>query len=189
MKSNVKTEIAILGGGCFWCTEAIFKMLGGVSSVLPGYAGGRSGAGGEKPTYEEVSGGKTGYAEVIQIIYDPQLITYYDLLTVFFASHDPTTLNRQGNDVGTQYRSIIFYTSDAQKKEAEDFVKELNASNKEGRPIVTELKPLEKFYEAENYHQDYFAKNSGNPYCELVINPKLEKVQQKFAKLLRTHAS
>ncbi|MDO8594257.1 MAG: peptide-methionine (S)-S-oxide reductase MsrA [bacterium] len=198
----MKNEIAVFGGGCFWCTEAVFKMLRGVSSVLPGYAGGstiRQAHGGESgrttgspqaaPTYEEVSGGRTGHAEVIQVTYNPELITYNDLLTVFFASHDPTTLNRQGNDVGTQYRSVIFYTSEVQKKEAEDFIQELNASSKEGKVIVTELAPLQIFYEAENYHKDYFAKHPENPYCELIINPKLEKVQQKFAKLLKTHAS
>lgn len=183
--TNLKTETAIFGGGCFWCTEAIFKMLHGVLSVLPGYAGGTV----AHPTYEQVSSGRTGHAEVIHITYNPQLITYRNLLTVFFASHDPTTVNRQGNDIGTQYRSVIFYTTDAQKKEAEDFVKELNASHKTGEPIVTELQPLATFYEAENYHRDYFATHPDTPYCELVINPKLEHVQQKFAELLKSHSS
>jgi peptide-methionine (S)-S-oxide reductase len=175
-----KKEIAVFGGGCFWCTEAVFKMLRGVSSVLPGYAGGTT----KNPTYGDVSGGKTGHAEVIQIEYNPKLIRYQDLLTVFFGSHDPTTLNRQGNDIGTQYRSVIFYTTPEQKKVAEEFIKEINDSNERGKPLVTELSPLDVFYEAENYHRDYFATHPGNPYCEVVINPKLEKVQKQFANLL-----
>lgn len=179
----MKKEIAVFGGGCFWCTEAVFKMLRGVLSVVPGYAGGTT----EQPTYETVSGGRTGHAEVIKITYDSPQITYNDLLTVFFASHDATTVNRQGNDVGGQYRSVIFYTTQAQKKAAQDFIKEINASHKEGKLIVTELKPLEAFYKAEEYHKDYYATHPGNPYCELVINPKLEKVQKQFAALLKAH--
>ncbi len=174
------TETAIFGGGCFWCTEAVFKMLKGVKSVDPGYAGGET----KNPTYIQVSNGDTGHAEVIKIEYDPSVITYHDLLTVFFATHDPTTLNRQGADVGTQYRSVIFTTNDAQAKEAPAFIKELNDSNEMGAPIVTEVMPLPKFYEAESYHKDYYANNPGNRYCEIVINPKLEKVQKKFAELL-----
>lgn len=174
-------KVVVLGGGCFWCTEAVFKMLKGVISVSPGYAGGEK----VNPTYEEVSRGTTGHAEVIQIEYDPTSIAFKTLLTVFFATHDPTTRNRQGNDVGTQYRSIILYGDDEQKKEAEDFVQELNDSNEEGRPIVTEIEALKKFYEAENYHKDYYARNQDNPYCEVIINPKLEKVQKKFAELLK----
>ena len=197
MKESTKKEIAVFGGGCFWCTEAVFKMLRGVSSVLPGYAGGTS----ENPTYEQVSGGKTGHAEVIHIEFDPSAVKFSDLLTVLFASHDPTTLNRQparpddsgrsggGNDVGTQYRSVIFYTTPEQKKKAEDFIKALNASHEMGKSIVTELAPLTIFYEAENYHKDYFATHPDNPYCELVINPKLQKVQQKFAELLKKSMS
>ncbi|MEK7180567.1 MAG: peptide-methionine (S)-S-oxide reductase MsrA [Patescibacteria group bacterium] len=177
MKEN---KIAVFGGGCFWCTEAVFKMLKGVVSVSPGYAGGNK----ENPTYEEVSSDTTGHAEVIQIEYDPKIIPFQTLLTVFFATHDPTTRNQQGNDVGTQYRSIILYLDDIQRKEAEDFIQELNDSNEEGRPIITEIEPLKKFYEAENYHKDYYARNQDNPYCEVVINPKLEKVQKKFAELL-----
>ncbi len=175
------SEIAVFGGGCFWCTEAVFKMLAGITSVMPGYAGGAK----SNPTYEDVCGGDTGHAEVVRIEYDPALISYETLLTVFFAAHDPTTPNRQGNDVGEQYRSVIFYTNDEQKKTAEEFIKKLNQSAEEGAPIATEVKPLEKFYEAENYHRDYYANNRGNPYCQAVINPKLEKVQQKFAGLLR----
>ena len=180
-----KSQIVVLGGGCFWCTEAVFsagggKMFTGIISVMPGYAGGTT----ENPTYEHVCSGTTGHAEVIRIEYDPAKITYQDILTVFFGSHDPTTLNRQGNDVGSQYRSVIFYTTPKQKEETEQFIKEINDSNSMGKPIVTAVEPLMKFYEAENYHQDYFAKNRGNPYCEVIINPKLEKVQEKFAELL-----
>lgn len=174
------TEIAVFGGGCFWCTEAVFKMMKGVSSVLPGYAGGTV----PSPTYEQVSNGNTGHAECVQIEYDPTQVKYHDLLLVFFGSHDPTTINRQGNDVGTQYRSIIFYTTPEQKTEAEKFIADINASNKMGAPVVTDLEPLETFYVAEHYHQDYFAKNSGNSYCQIIINPKLEKVQKEFANLL-----
>lgn len=162
------------GGGCFWCTEAVFKMLKGVSKVLPGYMGGTV----PNPTYEQVCGGKTGHAEVVLVEYDPNVIKIEDLLTVFFASHDPTTKDRQGNDVGTQYRSVIFYED--QKETIEKFIKDL------GIPAVTELEPATTFYEAENYHHDYFATHPGNPYCEIIINPKLEKVQEKFANLLKT---
>lgn len=176
-----KIEQAVFGGGCFWCTEAVFKMLKGVVSVEPGYAGGRK----ENPGYEEVSGGETGHAECVKIEFDPDLISYETLLTVFFASHDPTTLNRQGNDIGTQYRSVIFYSDLGQKAKAEEFIKNINASNKEGKEIVTEIAPLEKFYLAENYHKNYFANNESNPYCQIVINPKLEKVQKQFANLLK----
>ena len=182
-KNQGKKEIAVFGGGCFWCTEAVFKMLKGIYSVLPGYAGGNK----PNPTYEEVSSGRTGHAEVIRIEYDPEAVKYDDLLTVLFGSHDPTTLNRQGNDVGTEYRSVIFYTTPEQKSEAEKFIKKINESNPEGRPVVTEVVPLTTFYEAENYQRDYFATHPGNPYCEIIINPKLEKVQKEFAKLLKTN--
>ena len=178
---NKDVAVAVFGGGCFWCTEAVFKMLRGVVAIAPGYAGGKK----ENPTYEDVSSGSTTHAEVIHIKYNPKQISYRDLLTVFFGSHDPTTMNKQGNDVGAQYRSVILYTSESQKTEAEAFIKELNASNKEGAPIVTEVKPLLSFYEAEDYHHDYFAKNPNEGYCQLVINPKLDKVKAKFAKLLK----
>ena len=181
----MQNEIAIFGGGCFWSTEAVFKMLKGVSSVQPGYAGGTM----EKPTYEDVSRGNTGHAEVIHIEYDPKQVSYETLLTIFFASHDPTTLNRQGADVGTQYRSIILYTTDDQKKTAEKFIADLNASSSMGAAIVTEVKPLEKFFKAEDYHKDYYARNKFQPYCEVVINPKLKKVQEKFAALLNGQSS
>ena len=180
-KQIIKT--AVFGGGCFWCTEAIFKMLRGVVSVLPGYAGGTI----SNPTYEEVSSGNTGHAECIKIEFNPNEIKYDDLLTVFFGSHDPTIVNKQGNDIGTQYRSIIFYTTQEQKETAENFIKDLNQSNKEGTKIVTEVVPLDRFYLAENYHADYYARNKSAPYCQLVINPKLEKVQKEFAKLLKNN--
>ena len=173
-------EIAIFGGGCFWCTEAVFKMLKGVSSVLPGYAGGTV----VNPTYLQVSEGNTGHAEVIHIEYDPSIVSFKTLLTVFFGSHDSTTLNRQGNDVGTQYRSVVFYTSPEQKKETEEFIKEIDESNPEGSPVVTTLEPFTVFYEAENYHHDYYTNHKDQGYCQVVINPKLEKVQHKFADLL-----
>ena len=176
----MKNEIAVFGGGCFWCTEAVFKMLRGVISVEPGYAGGHT----ENPTYESVSSGTTGHAEVTRVEYDPAQIAYEDLLTVFFGSHDSTTLNRQGNDVGTQYRSAVFYTTPAQKVAAEKFIADINASNEMGKPAVTEVVPLEKFYPAEDYHKDYYARNKSAGYCELVIEPKLEKVQEKFATLI-----
>ncbi|OGN05095.1 MAG: peptide-methionine (S)-S-oxide reductase [Candidatus Yanofskybacteria bacterium RIFCSPHIGHO2_01_FULL_44_17] len=173
-----KNETAIFGGGCFWCTEAVFVELRGVISVMPGYAGGTM----PGPIYEQVCGGNTGHAEVSKIEFEPSQISYDDLLTVFFATHDPTTLNRQGNDVGTQYRSIILYTSSEQKSQAEAFISELN---KEGQKVVTELKPLEKFYPAEEYHREYFKKNPDKAYCQLVISPKLEKLREKFNKLLK----
>lgn len=179
--NNEKKEIIVLGGGCFWCTEAVFKMLQGVISVLPGYSGGAK----EKPTYEEVCTGDTGHAEVVQIEYNPDLIKVENLLTVFFGSHDPTTLNQQGNDKGTQYRSVVFYTTDKQKEISEKFIKELNESNSHGKPIVTEVKPLDRFYEAEHHHKNYYAENPGSLYCKVVINPKLVKVQKEFADLLK----
>jgi peptide-methionine (S)-S-oxide reductase len=183
MQSTLST--AVFGGGCFWCTEAVFKMLRGVRGVAPGYAGGTV----PNPTYDQVCSGTTGHAEVIKIDYDTSLITYENLLTVFFGSHDPTTVNRQGNDIGTQYRSVIFYTTTEQKTVAENFIAELNASSNGGTTIATEVQPLPVFYEAESYHHDYFANNPGNPYCEVIINPKLEKVQKKFADLLATLSS
>lgn len=177
---NKNIHTIVFGGGCFWCTEAVFKMLKGVMSVTPGYAGGVK----ENPTYEEVSSGKTGYAEVVRIEYDGEKISLRDLLTVFFGTHDPTTPNRQGNDIGSQYRSAVFYTNEEQRNEAEKFIKELNDSAHEGKPVVTELKPLNNFYEAEDYHKEYYARNKENAYCQVVIHPKLKKVQEKFAELL-----
>jgi peptide-methionine (S)-S-oxide reductase len=176
----MKNEIAVFGGGCFWCTEAVFKMLRGVNSVVPGYSGGNM----KYPTYAEVSIGDSGHAECVKIEFDPDQVKYRDLLTVFFGSHDPTSLNRQGADVGTQYRSVIFYTTPEQKEEAESFIAELNASSKEGRLIVTEVVPLKAFFDAEAYHKDYYERNKDQPYCEIVINPKLEKVVKEYANLL-----
>jgi peptide-methionine (S)-S-oxide reductase len=177
---RMNKETIVFGGGCFWCTEAVFKMLKGVTSVLPGYSGGKI----DNPTYEQVSGGNTGHAEGVQVEYDPSLVSSRSLLTVFFGSHDPTTRNKQGADVGTQYRSVIFYTTPVQKEEIEKFIKEINSSNSLGKPIVTEVEPLTKFWIAENYHQEYFKNNPGNPYCEIVINPKLEKVVKEFSNLI-----
>lgn len=179
---STQHETIYLGGGCFWCTEAVFKMLRGVTVVEPGYAGGKT----KNPNYYSVSEGNTGHAEVIRIEYNPQEIMLGDLLTVFFATHDPTTMNQQGADIGTQYRSIILYTTDAQRKETEAFIKDLNASSTFGKAIVTEIAPFEAFFPAEEYHKDYYERNKdSNPYCEVVINPKLEKVQKRFAELLK----
>lgn len=177
MAMNTKT--AVFGGGCFWCTEAVIKMLRGVVSVAPGYAGGDV----ADPSYEDVSTGRTGHAEVIKIEYDPTQITYGDLLTVFFASHDPTQLNRQGNDVGTQYRSVVFYTDDEQRQQAQAMIEELD--QEDGAPVVTEVEPLKAFYPAEDYHKNYYARNQGAAYCQVVISPKVEKVKKKFAELLK----
>lgn len=174
------SEVAVFGGGCFWCTEAVFKMLKGVKAVEPGYAGGTK----PNPTYMEVSGGDTGYVEVARVEYDPSQIAFRDLMTVFFGSHDATQLNRQGNDVGTQYRSVIFYTTEGQKAEAEARVAELNASATDGDPIVTTVEPLSNYYSAEDYHKDYYAQNKMQGYCQIIIAPKLQKVQKEFADLL-----
>jgi peptide-methionine (S)-S-oxide reductase len=169
-------ETAVFGGGCFWCTESIYSQLKGVINVTSGYAGGVT----VKPSYLQVCGGATGHAEVIKVEYDPGIISYADLLDVFFHSHDPTTLNRQGNDVGDQYRSIILYTSDAQRLEAEKFIAGLKAGKEFDRPITTEIKPLIEFYAAEDYHQRYFENNAGQPYCQMIIAPKLAKFKAKF---------
>ncbi|MFH0834566.1 MAG: peptide-methionine (S)-S-oxide reductase MsrA [Patescibacteria group bacterium] len=176
-----QTEIAVFGGGCFWCTEAIFRSLKGVQKVEPGYAGGEK----ANPTYREVSSGTTGHAEVIRIEFDPAEISFEDLLNVFFATHDPTTRNRQGADVGTQYRSTILTTTDEQKKIAEKFIAEMNASEFKSTPVVTEIKKLEKFWLAEDYHREYFERNRDAPYCQVVIDPKLAKFKKKFANLLQ----
>lgn len=180
---NPNSETAVFGGGCFWCTEAVFKMLKGVSSVLPGYTGGTT----TNPTYEDVCGGNTGHVECVKIEFDPSEINYRDLLTVFFGSHDPTTVNRQGNDVGTQYRSVVFYSTQSQKETVERFIKELNESNSEGDKVVTDVEPLGQFYVAENYHKDYYERNPDAGYCQVIINPKLEKVQKNFAALLKNN--
>src|SRR5437867_9072296 len=174
MTATNKTELATFGGGCFWCLEAVFERLDGVQAVTSGYAGGTR----ENPTYKEVCGGNTGHAEVIQIEFDPHKISFGKLLEIFFEAHDPTTMNRQGADVGTQYRSIILYHNDAQKQAAEK-AREL-VQWRFPRPVVSEIVPLTKFYKAEEYHQGYFRKNPNAPYCAAVISPKLEKLGPKL---------
>ncbi|MBI5135258.1 peptide-methionine (S)-S-oxide reductase MsrA [Candidatus Uhrbacteria bacterium] len=177
----MSVETIVFGGGCFWCTEAIFQRLKGVVSVLPGYAGGATSA----PSYEQVSSGCTGHAEVIQVMYDPSVISVDDLFSVFFATHDPTSLNRQGHDVGTQYRSAIFVTTEPQRAAAERYIQRLNDSTSKGQPIVTEVMMLDQFYPAEQYHVDYYNKNKGDGYCQLVIEPKLEHARKEFARLMK----
>lgn len=179
MENN--NEIAVFGGGCFWCTEAVFNEIKGVTSVVSGYSGGHK----ENPTYYEVCGEKTGHAEVVQVQFDPGQITFSELLEVFFASHDPTTLNRQGADQGARYRSVILYTSDAQKEQASEFIKALDASGSEPGPVVTEIARFEKFFAAEAEHKQFYLNNPGSMYCRIVIGPKVAKVRQKFAKSLR----
>lgn len=181
IKDNLKTDTATFGTGCFWCTEAIFEQLNGVLKVSSGYSGGHV----DNPTYKEVCEGTTGHAEVVQVVYDPSKITFDELLEVFWQTHDPTTLNRQGNDVGPQYRSAIFYHNDEQKKKAEMYKAELNQSGAFNKPIVTEISPFDKFYVAENYHQDYYNNNGSQPYCYYVIKPKLEKFQKVFKDKLK----
>ncbi|WP_227375874.1 peptide-methionine (S)-S-oxide reductase MsrA [Haladaptatus halobius] len=175
------TKRATLAGGCFWCLEPAFEELEGVESVTSGYAGGSV----EYPSYEEVCSGSTGHAEVVQVTYDPNRVGYDELLQVFFTIHDPTTLNRQGPDVGSQYRSAVFYHDDEQKETAERFIDELEAAEAFDGPIVTEVEPLEAFYEAEGYHQDYYEKNPNDAYCTVNAQPKLRKVREKFAKKIR----
>ena len=175
-------ETAVFGGGCFWCVEAVFKMLKGVDSVIPGYTGGDI----INPTYEQVSMGNTGHVESIKIVYDSALISYSTLLTIFFASHNPTELNRQGNDVGTQYRSVIFYSDKSQKETAENMIISINKSSKFGKNIVTTVEPLKTFYIAENYHHDYYENHKNSPYCQVVINPKLAKIKESYTDLLKT---
>ncbi len=168
-------ETATLAGGCFWCTEAIFKRLKGISSIMPGYAGGTV----ESPTYEQVCTGMTGHTESIQIQFDPNIISFEKILTVFFHLHDPTTINRQGNDIGPQYRSAIFYHNEEQKRAAEKAKSEISGA-------VTEITPFTNFYPAENYHRDYYAKNGDQPYCQFVIDPKIQKLMRQFAADLKT---
>ncbi len=173
-------ETVTLGGGCFWCTEAVFVRLKGVVRAVPGYSGGNV----ENPTYEQVSTGRTGHAEVTQVTFDPSEITFRKILEVFFSTHDPTTKNRQGADVGTQYRSIILYHTEKQKEEAELYIKELEASGKYKAPIVTEVRPFRAFYEAEEYHKSYYERNRDTSYSRLVIEPKVEKLK-KFKEVVR----
>jgi peptide-methionine (S)-S-oxide reductase len=173
-ETATKLESAIVGGGCFWCVEAQYKMLKGVKKVVSGYSGGHV----KDPTYKQICNGDTGHAEVIRIDYDPALITFRDVIDLFWDAHDPTTLNRQGNDVGTQYRSIILYTSEEQKKISEE--SKVNAEKIIGKPIVTEIVPLEVFYPAEDYHQDYYKNNPYQGYCQAVVRPKVSKFKQKL---------
>ncbi len=176
----INKEIATFGGGCFWCTEAVFSELQGVEKVESGYAGGST----LDPTYEQVCSGKTGHAEVVQITFNPRVISYKELLEIFFTIHDPTTLNRQGADVGTQYRSIILYHNDEQKGVAEQAIREIDSAQIWKRPIVTQVRPLDVFYRAEDYHQQYFKQNPKQSYCQVVISPKVAKFrQQHLAKL------
>jgi peptide-methionine (S)-S-oxide reductase len=169
-------EIATFGGGCFWCLDGAFRQLRGVEGVVSGYAGGRR----PNPTYEQVCAGVTGHAEVVQITFDSDVISYRDLLGVFFTIHDPTTLNRQGNDVGTQYRSVIFHHSPEQEHAAREVIRELEAEKVYENPFVTEIAPLTQFYPAENYHQDYFTNNANQPYCAAVVAPKVAKVRKYY---------
>lgn len=176
-----ESEIATFGSGCFWCTEAVFERVNGVLSVVSGYSGGTV----ENPSYEQVCTGKTGYAEVIQITYDPNIITYPELLEIFWKTHDPTTLNKQGNDVGTQYRSVIFYHNEEQKQLAEEYKKKLNESGAWDKPLVTEIVPFKNFYKAEGYHQNYYENNPNQRYCSFVIAPKIEKFEKVFKDRLK----
>jgi peptide-methionine (S)-S-oxide reductase len=183
-QTGERTDTATFGTGCFWCTEAIFEELTGVLKVTSGYSGGKA----ERPTYKEVCSGETGHAECVQIVYEPEKISYDELLEVFFEVHDPTSLNRQGADVGTQYRSAIFYHNAAQKEKAEYYKNELNKSGAYDKPIVTEIAAFTKFYPAEDYHQEYYENNKNtNPYCSVVIRPKLEKFEKVFSKRLKTN--
>lgn len=179
-----RMEQATFGAGCFWCVEAVFQDLNGVEKVVSGYTGGRI----ANPTYKEVCSGLTGHAEVAQITYDPSKITFKELLEVFWKTHDPTTLNRQGADVGTQYRSAIFYHNEEQKRLSEEYKKKLNDAHAFPNPVVTEIVPLGKFYAAENYHQNYYNQNSQQPYCQFVVKPKIDKVRQVFADKLKAEA-
>ena len=167
---------ATLGGGCFWCTEAVYKELKGVVDVVPGYSGGNI----KNPAYREVCTGRTGHAEVVQISYNPEVVSYKEILEVFFMTHDPTTLNRQGNDVGTQYRSAVFYHDEYQKETAEEVIRYFEKENIYNQPIVTEVAPFETFYKAEDYHKDYFERNEDQPYCQFIVAPKVAKFKKIF---------
>ena len=184
METNQAREGATLAGGCFWCLEAVFDDLRGVVSVESGYTGGDI----PNPTYRQVCDGTTGHAEVVQVTFDPQVLTFRELLEVFFTIHDPTTLNRQGPDVGSQYRSAVFYHSPEQKELAEKTIAELNAEGIWDSPIVTEVVPLEEFYVAEDYHQEYYVQNSSQPYCRAVVAPKVAKFRQKFLGKLKSRS-
>jgi len=176
-----KLETATLGGGCFWCTEAVYKELKGVVDVKPGYSGGDV----KNPSYREVCNGNTGHAEVVQITFNPSVVSFSDILEVFFKTHDPTTLNRQGNDVGTQYRSVIFYHNEKQKETAEKVIQLFEKEKIYDNPIVTQVEPFKVFYEAEDYHHDYYERNKNQPYCQFVITPKLDKFEKIFKDKLK----
>ncbi|CAM2892048.1 peptide-methionine (S)-S-oxide reductase MsrA [Flavobacterium frigoris] len=174
-------EVATFAGGCFWCTEAVFLELEGVNSVISGYIGGKT----IDPTYKEICGGETGHAEAIEITFDPEKISFGALLEIFFATHDPTTINRQGNDVGTQYRSEIFYHNEEQKKTAEDYIDLMTTEDTFGKRIVTKISPASKFYEAEEYHQNYYNDNKNQGYCSYIITPKIEKLKKVYKDKLK----
>jgi len=176
-----KEQVAVFGGGCFWCIEALFNRLTGVKSAVSGYMGGHV----DNPSYRQVCNGDTGHVEVVQVAFDPDQMTYKDLLDVFFSVHDPTTENRQGNDVGEQYRSVIFYTSEEQEQQAEEVIATLNATKAFPEPIVTRVEPAAKFHPAEDYHQLYYDNNTTQPYCQFVIAPKLRKFEKKFGEKMR----
>ncbi len=180
-KTRPGMEVVTLGGGCFWCLEAVYDQMKGVETVESGYMGGKT----ENPTYEMVCMGRTGHAEVVRVTFDPKVVSFREVLEAFFAIHDPTTLNRQGNDVGTQYRSAIFYHSPEQKAMAEEVIADLTKKQVYDQPIVTEVVPAGPFYIAEDYHQEYFARNSSAPYCVYVVNPKVAKFRKQFAENLK----
>jgi peptide-methionine (S)-S-oxide reductase len=175
-------EVATFGSGCFWCTEAVFQQMKGVQKAVSGYSGGAN----PNPTYEDVCDGDTGHAEVVQVTFDPAVVSYPELLELFWRSHDPTTLNRQGNDVGTQYRSVVFYHSERQKQLAERYKQKIDAAGVYRSPLVTEIAPFTAFYAAEAYHQDYYAKDARQPYCRAIITPKLDKLKKVFQEKLKT---
>lgn len=179
--ANTNLQVATLGGGCFWCIEAIYNDMKGVTSAISGYAGGRV----KNPTYEQVCAHQTGHAEVVQVMFDPNVITYHDVLDIFFSIHDPTTLNRQGNDVGDQYRSVILYHDDEQKRSAQETIKALTEARAFSDPIVTQVVPFDEFYAAENYHQEYFKNNPNQPYCRFVVAPKVSKFRKSHAEMLK----
>lgn len=176
-KMKEKEEVSTLGGGCFWCVEAVFDSIKGVNEVISGYTGGKN----PNPTYEEVSSGSSGHAEVVQVKFNPELISYAEILNIFFHTHDPTTLNQQGADRGTQYRSVIYYHDEKQKEIATKVIAKITENKLWSKPIVTEISPLQNFYPAEDYHQNYYKNNSAKPYCSLVIGPKIQKLKKEFA--------
>ncbi len=179
--TNQNTEIAVLGGGCFWCVEAVYEEVAGITAITSGYSGGHV----ANPNYYQVCSEKTGHAEVVRLEFDPSLISFTEILEIFFATHDPTTLNRQGADRGARYRSAILFTTEEQKEQAEDFIKALDASGTENGPVVTQVAPFEVFYPAEREHQLFYQNNPGSMYCQIVISPKVAKVRQKFSSKLR----